>query len=109
MTTRRHQITLYGPFGRYLADVPVASLSYTLAELKVGELSLTLPPDLRLPYDAFARDAILLVTRTVAGAVAEAQPWLVRRRRLARGADGLVRLQVNAVHRVDDPDNIGQV
>lgn len=98
MTRRRHTIQLYGPFGRYLADLPFAAVSYTLAERQVGELVLTLPPDLRAPYDLFARDSVLLVTRDAGAGPTTSQPWLVRRRRLARGADGSISLQVRARH-----------
>lgn len=95
---RRHTIQLYSPFGRYLNDLTYARVAYTLAERQVGELSLTLPPDLRLPLSLFARDSILLVTRLGASGPTQAQPWLVRRRRLVRGDDGQITIQLQARH-----------
>lgn len=98
MTIRRHSIVLYSPQGVYQADVPFARLAYTLAERQPGSLELTIPPDARLPLGLFVRDSILLVTRRTVAGPGVAMPWLVRRRRLQRAADGTVRIVINARH-----------
>jgi hypothetical protein len=95
---RRHSISLYSPFGQYLDDLPFVSVAYTLAERRVGELTLTLPPDQRLPLTLFAKDGILLVTRAAVGVAVDVQPWLIRRRRLTRAADGRISLTLGARH-----------
>ena len=99
--TRTHSLQLFSPWGRLeVAELPYATLGYTLIEKAVGTCTVQIPASALVPLELFAPDAILLVSRRPAPGMAFdlVSPFLVRSWSLSRDASGRETLEVLAVH-----------